>query len=362
MNRQVGVDLDAYANGSGGDLPAIVRSPSFFRTWRTDEFAGLILWLRAYNLQASHPVHVVGVDCQDAGVDAEVALQFVAARDAAAAIRLRAAFKGLLGVPNPPRFAVWATSATIRPPDYTAALQASRELAALFTNHQRDWSSSAGYAEAAYAARVAWQAMDAFEFESGRGDPYADGWAYYGRRDRYMAANMLERLNGHTGVFWAHDLHIIGDVPASDHWPTGMTWVGRELRQTLGARYQTVTFAWSEGSFRSQTLDDDTDEGVSHRKPMVPQTLVNNAPEDLGGVLEKVGPERFWADLRLLPQEPWATRVSSTAYPRGWAGWGVEASKWNKDEGSSASLRPGTDVLVWFRRITPSHLLPGDDF
>jgi erythromycin esterase len=57
-NRQVGADLDVYINGKGGNLPVLLRSPSFFRIWRTDEFASLILWLRAYNVQASQPVFI----------------------------------------------------------------------------------------------------------------------------------------------------------------------------------------------------------------------------------------------------------------------------------------------------------------
>jgi hypothetical protein len=76
----------------------------------------------------------------------------------------------------------------------------------------------------------------------------------------------------------------------------------------------------------------------------------------------RVGPDRYWVDLRTLPQEAWAQRFSSTAYARGWAGWGVDAKTWNKGDVDTASLRPGTDILVWFRQITPSHVLPGDDF
>jgi erythromycin esterase len=95
-NRQVGVDLDAFINGKGGDLPTLLRSPSFFRIWRTDEFAGLMLWLRAYNIQSDHPVNVLGIDIQDAGVDADLALRFLAARDAKAATRLAAPLANLL--------------------------------------------------------------------------------------------------------------------------------------------------------------------------------------------------------------------------------------------------------------------------
>jgi hypothetical protein len=54
--------------------------------------------------------------------------------------------------------------------------------------------------------------------------------------------------------------------------------------------------------------------------------------------------------------------AAATAYSRAWAGWGVDAKTGNKGDGDAVSLSPGTDILVWFRQITPSHLLPGDDF
>jgi erythromycin esterase len=359
-NRQVGADLDAYIDGKGGDLPALLRSPSFFRTWRTDEFAGLILWLRAYNVQAEQPVHIVAVDVQDPGADADLALRFVAARDPAAANRLRPAFAGLSPGAGAQRFAPW--QASVDKPRYVAAMQASVRLEALFQTHKAQWANSPDYADAAYAARTARQAFDAFELDNKRGDADAAGLAYYGRRDRFMAANALDRLKGRTGVLWAHDMHVIGDIPASDGWPSGYTWMGRELRRSLGDRYMTVDFSWSTGAFRAQTGSADIGADVLKRTALVPQTLPNDLPQDLGGVLEKVKLDRFWVDLRSLPAQPWAVRFSSTPYYRGWPGWAIDPNHWNDGVSDHASLRPGTDILVWFRRITPSHFLPGDDF
>ena len=359
-NRQTGLDLDDYVSGRGGDLPTLLRSPSFFRTWRDEEFADLILWIRAWNLQSDHPVHVIGVDCQDAGVDAKFALRFVAARDPALAAGFDKAFGRLMSTADRPRFAVWVSTA--KAPEYQDAEQASRRLEDLFKTHGDAWAAAPGFQEAAYAAKTASEAFYSFELDGGRGDPRSNELAYYGRRDRFMASNMLERLNGHTGAFWAHDQHVLADVPASDGYPTGYTWVGREMRKALGSRYQTVTFAWSRGEFRAQNFSGSYDGDVTHRQPMVPQSFPNDRPGDLGGLLLNVGPERFWVDLRTLPDADWARRFASTPYARGWAGWGVDPATWNKGDGDLTSLRPATDVLVWFKQITPSHMLPGDDF
>jgi len=358
-NRQVGVDLDAFINGKGGDLPTLLRSPSFFRIWRTDEFAGLMLWLRAYNIQSDHPVNVLGIDIQDAGVDADLALRFLAAHDADAARRLAAPLAALLPGPKADRFSVWQAKATKEA--FTAAAHSAQELERLLADHRAEWSADPAYAEAAYATRTTRQAFDAFELNSGRGNPEKLGLRYYSRRDRSMAANLLDRLQGRNAAFWAHDTHVLGDLPPAET-PAGYTWVGRELRRTLGPRYQTVTFAWSRGAFRAQTLTQEGTANILHRRPLVPQTLPNDGPEDLGGLLARSPLDRFWLDLRTLPHQPWATRLGSTPYNRGWSGWGIDPKQWRKGDENKASLRPGTDILVWFRTITPSHLLPGDDF
>lgn len=360
-NRQVGVDLDAYVTGRGGDLPTLLRSPSFVRVWRTDEFAGLILWLRAYNIQARSPIRIVGIDVQDAGTDADVALSFLADRDRSAADRLRAAFgRDLLPGPGSRRFSVWQASVTKA--GYDTVMQASIELEHRFVSHQADWSASPDFAEAADAARTARQALNAFEFENGRGDAAATTADYYARRDRFMAINAIDHLHARTAAFWAHDLHVLADIPVSEAWPADYTWVGRELRRKLGNGYKTVDFAWSEGSFRAQTISSSDSDEIVHRKPLVPQNLPNNRPGDLGGVLERTGLERFWIDLRSPPCQPSMLKFLSKSYNRGWPGWGVDPKKWNTDPNDRAPLRPGTDILVWFRHITPSHLLPGDDF
>ena len=364
LNRQVGFDLDAYVTGRGGDLPVLIRSPSFFRVWRDDEFASLLLWLRAFNLQTDHPIRIIGVDVQDAGVDADLALRFVAGRDPATASRLRGAFPGLLPGPNSQRFSPW--EAKTDKVSYARATQAAQELGMLLANHRAEWSGDPAYAEAEYASRTAQQGFAIFALDGGRGDPDKAGPAYSNRRDQFMAANMVNRLGGRTAAFWAHDLHVIADMPITGDFPVGSTWVGRELRHALGRHYQNVTFAWSTGSFRAQMMNGvDAAAGlaaVMHRTELVPQALPDDRPGELGNLLAKAAPDRFWVDLRTLPDTGWAKTFSSTLYYRGWKGWGVDPAKWQQDPDDKAPLRPGSDILVWFRQITPSHLLPGDDY
>ncbi|PZO66903.1 MAG: hypothetical protein DI636_10465, partial [Pelagerythrobacter marensis] len=78
--------LDDYVRAGIGDPADALRDLSQFRNVKGDEFAGLVLWMRAWNL--AHPddmVRIAGFDAQDSGRDADIALTYLAARDAAVA-------------------------------------------------------------------------------------------------------------------------------------------------------------------------------------------------------------------------------------------------------------------------------------
>ena len=87
-NRDAGRRFDRYVRTGEGDPVEVMRSGSFFRIWKNDEFAGLLLWLRNWNLVEASKVRVIGIDNQDAGRDSEFALAFVARFDPAEALAL----------------------------------------------------------------------------------------------------------------------------------------------------------------------------------------------------------------------------------------------------------------------------------
>ncbi len=60
--------LDDYVRAGTGDPADALRDLSQFRNVKSDEFAGLVLWMRAWNL--AHPddvVRIAGLDAQDSG-------------------------------------------------------------------------------------------------------------------------------------------------------------------------------------------------------------------------------------------------------------------------------------------------------
>ena len=48
-NRSAVAGFDRYVQSGTSDLDALVRSDSFFRVWRTDEFTELLRWVRFWN-------------------------------------------------------------------------------------------------------------------------------------------------------------------------------------------------------------------------------------------------------------------------------------------------------------------------
>jgi erythromycin esterase len=350
-NRIAAEGFDAYIREGQGDPVALIQSPSFFRIWKDDEFADLILWLRAWNRTAAKPIRITGTDMQDAIQDAAAALEFVRGQDPALAEQLA---KGLGALASPAaqqsRFYVWALAT---PPEAYAKAQAGvQALEQTLDAKAAAWSGRPGWRRARHAAMLAGQGLRVFELEAGRPDLDKSKlpMEYLGRRDRWMAGNLLSELApDETAVLWAHDGHIL---PLIDDQPNE----GATLRRALGPAYRAVGFTWSRGAFIAQALDAITGAGMTKTPDAAPQTLSNDRPGDLGFVFDQVGPDRFWIDVRKLPPEQ--TAFGARRYYRGYAGWGLVLSQWQTDPQDQLPITGGFDILVYFRRITPSHQWP----
>ncbi|HAY14366.1 MAG TPA: erythromycin esterase family protein, partial [Fimbriimonadaceae bacterium] len=68
MNRAAGDRVNKYVHGEG-ELTEVILRGGIFQNWRTDEFANLVAWLRAYVQQSGKEFRVIGVDCQDPAED-----------------------------------------------------------------------------------------------------------------------------------------------------------------------------------------------------------------------------------------------------------------------------------------------------
>ena len=143
--------------------------------------------------------------------------------------------------------------------------------------------------------------------------------------------------------------------------PETATWLGRELSRRLGSRYVNVQFAWTDGQFHAAATDRFSGTQAAGQPPLIPQRP-GNKTGSLGHFLGQIEGERWWVDLRSMPSTPSATRWGrQQTYWRGWAGWGINPATWQTEREGKIQLRPSTDILVYFRTITPTRLLPGHD-
>jgi erythromycin esterase len=362
-NRDAGRRFDRYVRLGEGDPAEVMRSGSFFRIWKNDEFAGLLLWLRNWNLAAATKVRVIGIDNQDAGRDSEFALAFVARFDPAAGKRLRSALGSLLPVRGAQhgRFIDW----------YLKAPKAEVERAADAALALRDWfekapsgpRADADFGDRKWAAETARQAFAIFEFERDDADKSKADIAYFMRRDRLMADNALGMLGDHErAAIWAHNDHIMEDLPKAAR-DMGVIVLGSAIRDRLGEAYATVGFTWSQGAFRASQLSGSTaTTGERLNQSLDPVALPNNRPGEYGHLFDQTGAQAMWIDMSTRPHgkaiDAWAKRP----YWRGSAGWGVAVDKWQIPDPAAGDVpldaTTGFDVNVWFRTISPSRLWP----
>ncbi len=355
-NRLGATGLDQYVRGGPGDVVALLRDRNFFGIWRNDEFAGLIVWLRAWNQTARQPVRVVGVDNQNANRDVAEALAFIRLQDPSAYRRLAEPLQGMLSREGQEaKFYRWVIATPRQAFDQAAT--GIDAVTAELQSRRSDWGQVPGFDEALYAARVARQGMHVFEMEAG--NPGVDlstlPVEYANRRDVAMAAN-LEALSARQRVaLWAHDSHVLSalDAQAQAH---GYVTMGSELRRRIGSAYVSVGFAWSRGSFNAAVVSAANSGALAAQATLSPQSPPNDRDEDLGRVLARTDLPRFWIDLRLAPADVMAWGAKPTY--RGWAGFAYDATKWQSDPDDRMALMPSHDFLVYFRTLTPSSLWP----
>lgn len=244
--------IDAYINGAPGAL-ASVMAQGLFTSWQTQEYRGLLEWMRAYNASLAHTpkVHVLGMDFQDLSQRepgaVEGYLQIVDARQVAGVQRLYASL-----------LALNAALASADSTDGQAAAwqrdrrQAQQVYDLLLANRQRyiARSSAPAFALALHNARVIVQYAT---YHLSRTQDEA--LARYYQRDTFMAENVAWIYEHAAGrhprvLIWAHDAHIANDTFYGSQDGRNM---GGELRARYGRGYVAIGTTLSQGVFRTYT-------------------------------------------------------------------------------------------------------------
>lgn len=357
-NRDAGEQFDRYVREGVGDPVDVVRAGSFFRIWKNDEFAGLLIWLRNWNKSAANPVRIIGIDCQDPGRDSGVALDLITAHDPAAAAQLRG---GLGSLAPGVRFVEWLRK--VDRSEFDTAMVTSAALAAWFDTAPDAARADPGFARARSAATTARQAFVTFEFDRDDADKSRMDAAYFARRDIFMAENAVTMLTSdERAALWAHDSHVMGDLPTFFR-DVGFVSLGAAIRDRLGGEYVAVGFTWSTGAFHSNTA---ADEAALAKPTTIPElevfSLPNNRKGELGSIFDRTGARAMWIDLATLPADPVMQRWSQRPYWRGWAGARVLPSIWqiaSPETGDvPVEVATGHEVIVWFQTISPTRIWP----
>jgi len=362
-NYTSGLAFDDYVKTGRGDPVALIRSTDFFRIWKGDEFASLLTWVRAWNIQAAKPVSIVAIDLQLPAKDARIALDELARRDPKQAMRWQEAFTPFFGQGSaaPPKFGTAWTALSDR--GRADALAAGK---AMLDRFDRDAASQAGpaFARAHEAARRVWQGFSAYEYVNG--DPKLD-WSklppdFASRRDRYMAENLLRSARQASGVaLWAHNGHVWANYEQV-YEDQGYLTLGRVLKKTLGDDYRTLGFTYARAQVLLTSFDSMSNMALAKVDDQV-ASLPNDGPGTTGALFtQAAGPGRATA-MWLLAPSPGARDVPAAVrcgdYFFGEAGWGYVPSAFQKKRDDAAGSKLSAyDVLVWFRRLTPQRRWP----
>lgn len=342
VNANGGRELDAFIQGEAGDPAERVRTAKIFKVNKTHALADLIGWLRDWNRTAAKPVRIYGIDCQATAPDAFLALEALRKHDPAEAERLAAALAPVVSAEAQAlRFPLMIKSLT------TAQLQqAMTALEAVRSALERH----PGTEDARYAALTAWQGLKAFELETADGKITGSSKAieeYYSRRDVFMANNILNGPAQGAGVFWAHNNHVAGGVPAG----TSYAPTGARLRQALGDSYRAVAVEYGSARFNavSMLLPFPQPDATDPQSEITWSILQGRPAQPLARASEGA----YWVALRDLPGDEASSAWRALPYTLDWPGWVATPVQFLK---APFRVPLGTmfDVVVYIPEMTPS--------
>lgn len=338
-NRTGGEQLDAFLRSGGGEAREAVARADIFRVLKTEAFADLVAGMQQ-RVARGRRLRIVGIDCQDSRRDAEFALGRLAGRDATAAARLRAALQPIVG-PEATR---------LRHPQLMQSLDSARIAAGVAGLAELE-RALAGDAAGVRVAGRARQGLLCFEHEGADGDPAKADAAYFSRRDRYMAENILAD-GARRGAFWGHNMHLVGGpreaVP--EYVPTGTV-----LREALGRGYRIVVCDYQRARIRAVVVAD----GPAFPNALAEQEVLERGPvaDGLAGAVAGGAGGSWWLDLAAMPAGGPFEAWRRTPRLFDWPGFAMPRER-REEYLYRAALGQVLDVVVVFGEVGPARMLP----
>lgn len=348
LNREAGVKMNDFVNEGKGDISTVLTKSGIFSIWQTDDLANLLSWLQGYVKATKRKVKIYGIDCQDVLNDLKLALVPLRKSDKKLVTETERVFAKMFESEKKGETLFAWIKATPSSEFKTMELTAQKVIDALRKMPKES--------EALYAAEVALQELYSYEYDFGTGakNPTSVPTEYWARRDVNMGKNLLRRLGDSKGVLWAHDSHVISQLPPET--PKGYQVLGSYVRNRIGDKYRSIGFAWHSGAFHAKKFKGASPDLVAAQKQTPERiSLRCDQPYALGRFFNLVGPSRFFLDLRNPPEE--VKNWGKTPYLRGYAGWGLDPAFWHKNPFTDALEVIGIhDAIVFYREISPSTL------
>lgn len=329
-NRRPANQLDSYVRGGGGDPVTFLRQPSIPQHLQSEEFLGLLTWLRAWNMTGRQQVRIVGMDVQALGADAWEAFRWLEEVNPDLARTVQPQLAPLF---RDERLREGRTADLLRsltPGQQADALVALDRLRALILTLDRG-----GQQAAAAAALSARQSLQIARGQGGAGATQLEAAARAGR-NRLMAENLIAQRGDARTIYWGHNLDVAAGAGGTGHF----------LRRRLAGSYRVLLFEYDGGRVNVKPS------GSLEPRPDEPWQVAErqSVAGGLGPILQQAALARFWLDLAPAA----ASQLATEAHPHDWPG---SSSVAISNEGR-LPLAGNADLLVFIRNLTPSRLLP----
>ncbi|MGW4023545.1 erythromycin esterase family protein [Streptomyces sp. NPDC005009] len=338
-----GLRLDAYVTRGIGDPAQIMRDEfqGQYVFWNTQEYLGLIRWMRRYNI--THPdrpqLRFVGNDLGYAGPDAfDHVTDYLAAHRPDLAGRIGDLYAGLRPVAGTQAGPWMVGQLTKELPARRAEADRAGAALALLRDHGRPRTtgrdSERAHARALQNATAITQSHTAYAFPD---EQFPERMRY---RDRAMAANTAWWLRHEGGriLLASNNGHVAYTSDNPDEFPEP---TGAFLRTRLGPDYVNIGLTFHQGTVNA--LPDFTaQQPQEYTVPPAPKGHNEHT-------LDKVRHRDFILDLRTVPAG--ARTWLDTARPT--RSYGLY---WSTDDPATA-LGRSYDILIHLHEVEAAHLL-----
>jgi len=325
--------VDDYINGGTETPTDLMNKGELGDNWDTQEFTGLLQWMRTYNADPSHgaKLHIYGMDCNgESKGDFSAVVSYINAIDPSNGQNVQAMYAR-----------IEADQDFRSLPQYQAQAQ---QVVTLLQQHQQDYTARSSAEAFALALRNA-QIIAQYITCANGGSTLAD----YVQRDAFMSDNTIwihDHLAGADKLItWGWNVHVADNTTYYQNQvsSSGTANMGHLLHQHFGSGYLPIGISLLHGTFTAITGNVTPFHASTKTIPEEDLTSYNTT-------LGATGLPLYMVDLRAVPSGTVA-RWANGDHPL--LSLGVDGT----DTAMSGSLKQWFDVIIHLQNTTPTHII-----